>query len=272
MTSAPSSPADLIAQLGSTWASLTELCTGLDAGEWRRPTACPGWTVHDVIAHVMGTEALLLGRPAPQVDAGEPAHVHNDIGRLNEAWVVGWRERSDAELLDELRDVTAERLAALRAMDDDDFSKPSWTPVGQATYGRFMQIRIFDCWVHEQDIRAATGRPGHESGPAAEQSIDEIERSLGFVVGKKVGAPDGSRLTVELTGPVQRSIHVAVDGRAKVVDSVDRPADAVLTTDSTTLAALACGRIDPGTAAGRVTLGGDAELAARLLGALAFTI
>ncbi|MGL1190119.1 maleylpyruvate isomerase N-terminal domain-containing protein, partial [Vibrio parahaemolyticus] len=62
--------------------------------------------------------------------------MHNDIGRLNEAWVVGWRERSDAELLDELRDVTAERLAALRAMDDDDFSKPSWTPVGQATYGR----------------------------------------------------------------------------------------------------------------------------------------
>lgn len=266
------SAADLTAQLQATWASLSELCAGLDAGEWLRPTGCPGWTVHDVVAHVMGTEALLLGRPAPQVDLGEPAHVHNDVARLNEAWVVGWRGRSDAELLDELRTVTAERLAALRAMDDDDFAKPSWTPVGQATYGRFMQIRIFDCWVHEQDIRAATGRPGGASGPAAEQSIDEIERSLGFVVGKRVGAPDGTRLTIELTGPVVRSIHVAVDGRAKVVDRLDRPADAVFTTDSTTFAALACGRIDPAAAAGRVTLAGDAELGARLRGGLAFTI
>ena len=34
------------------------------------------------------------------------------------------------------------------------------TPVGPGTYGLFMEIRVFDCWVHEQDVRRAVGRPG----------------------------------------------------------------------------------------------------------------
>ena len=43
-----------------------------------------------------------------------------------------------------------------------------FTPAGQDTYGRFMRIRVFDQWMHEQDIRDAVGRPGGEDGPAAE--------------------------------------------------------------------------------------------------------
>ena len=110
-------------------------------------------------------------------------------------------------------------------MGEDDFSAPSWTPIGQADYRRFMQIRVFDCWVHEQDVRDAVGRPGHEDGPVAEQAVDEIVRALGYIVGKKAGAPEGSSVTIELTGPVARSIHVAVDGRAAVVDRLPGAAD-----------------------------------------------
>ena len=41
---------------------------------------------------------------------------------------------------------------------------------------------------------------------------------MGFVVGKLGKAPDGSRVAIELTGPLARTIRVAVDGRAQVVD------------------------------------------------------
>jgi hypothetical protein len=41
--------------------------------------------------------------------------------------------------------------------------------------------------------------------------------SMGFVMAKKGGAPDGSRIELTLTGPVSRTIRVAVDGRAAVV-------------------------------------------------------
>ena len=41
-------------------------------------------------------------------------------------------------------------------------------------YREFMRVRVMDSWVHEQDIRVATGRPGHDSGPAAQLSIDRL--------------------------------------------------------------------------------------------------
>lgn len=31
---------------------LLDLLAGLDASAWRQPTVCPGWCVHDVVAHV----------------------------------------------------------------------------------------------------------------------------------------------------------------------------------------------------------------------------
>jgi uncharacterized protein (TIGR03083 family) len=135
-----------------------------------------------------------------------------------------------------------------------------------------MQIRVFDCWVHEQDVRAAVGRPGHEDGPAAEQAVDEIARALGYVVGKKAGAPDGSSVTFQLTGPVRRMLHVVVDGRARVVDRLDAPATATVTLDSTVFARLACGRMEPAAMSAQVQLGGDRDLGQRIVNNLAFTI
>ena len=41
---------------------------------------------------------------------------------------------------------------------------------------------------------------------------------MGFVVGKLGSAPDGSRVAIELTGPLARTIRVDVDGAAQVVD------------------------------------------------------
>jgi uncharacterized protein (TIGR03083 family) len=36
-------------------AGLAELLSGLTAAEWARPSVCPGWTVHDVAAHVISS-------------------------------------------------------------------------------------------------------------------------------------------------------------------------------------------------------------------------
>ena len=45
--------------------------------------------------------------------------------------------------------------------------------------------------------------------------------ALGFVVGKRAGAPAGSRVRFELTGPMSRRIDVEVGDRAQVVDAMD---------------------------------------------------
>ena len=131
-------------------------------------------------------------------------------------------------MLGRFRDVTAARREALTAMSDDDWNAVTATPAGPDSYGRFMRVRIFDCWMHEQDIREALSRPSSDADletPTARLALDEMAASMGFVVGKLGKAPDGSRVAIELTGPLARTIRVAVDGRAKLVDGFDVRAD-----------------------------------------------
>jgi uncharacterized protein (TIGR03083 family) len=214
---------------------------------------------------------MLAGEPTPPGETAEfPAHVRNDIGRANEQWVTELRRSDPTDLLEAFHRITARRLEALRALTEAQWDEPSWTPVGQANYRRFMQIRVFDSWVHEQDIRTAVGQAGHGDGPAAEQAIDEIERALGYVIGKRAGAPDASSVTIDLTGPVTRSIHVAVDGRAAVVATLPEPADVTLRLSSVAFAALACGRVDPAEVA--IAIDGDQAFGQRIATNLAFTI
>jgi len=39
-------------------AEFTALLWNLDPGGWQRPTVCPGWRVHDVVAHVVHSDRL----------------------------------------------------------------------------------------------------------------------------------------------------------------------------------------------------------------------
>lgn len=271
---ADSSAQGLIGQLADTWGSLATVVRHLDAAQWSLPTECPGWTVADQVAHVVGTEMLLAGRPEPGPWTGDqPEHVHNDIGLLNERWAAHYRAQGTERLVADLDDIIARRLSQLRAMDDAAFDAPSWTPVGQATYRRFMQIRVFDCWVHEQDVRDAIGQPGHESGPAAEQALDQWVGSLGVVVGKRAAAPQGAVVTFDVTGPVVRRVHVVIDGRAVVTNPPVGPATTTIHTPSDLLLRVACGRRPPAAAltSSTVMVDGDVDLGRRVLEHLAFT-
>jgi uncharacterized protein (TIGR03083 family) len=135
-----------------------------------------------------------------------------------------------------------------------------------------MQIRIFDCWMHEQDIRVAVGIPGNESGAAAEEALDEVVRALGYIIGKRGRAPDGSSVLIRLTGPVKRDLHVLVEGRARVVEQIEGAPTASLALSSSLFFRLAGGREDGQAAVGGIELGGDTALARQLATNLAYTI
>ncbi|MYI36473.1 MAG: hypothetical protein F4118_08575, partial [Acidimicrobiaceae bacterium] len=167
------------------------------------------------------------------------------------------------------------RRSDLAALSDDDIGRQSWTPVGVQSYGGFLAIRIFDMWVHVRDCTIPLGRATDDGGPAAEIAFDQVERSIGYIMGKRVGLPDGMSLRADITGPVQRQIAVAVDGRAKAVDpgSLESP-DVVLTADSLTFIMLACGRIDPQSRIddGSISWSGDAQWGEHAARSLRFTM
>ena len=260
-------------RLEEEWSTLAELLASLPAEAWGRP-ALPGWTVHDVVSHLVGGERMMAGAPLPDIPTGsnDGPHIRNDIARVNEAWVVALRDLSPSEMVDAFRAITGERLAKLRSMSEDDFEAPSWTPVGDATYGRYMEIRVFDFWMHEQDIRAAAGVPGHEAGPAAELSLQEVIRSLGYIVGKRAGFPDGTSVEIRLSGPMPRTLQVVVEGRARLVDELAGPPTASVELNSTLFCRLAGGRQDPVAALPQIELGGDQQLGRQLVTNLAYTI
>lgn len=264
---------EVVATLVGEWAALDRLLTGLAPEQWTLPTRLPGWRVTDVVAHLVGTEAMLAGEQTPAVDVDVKAlpHVRNDIGAVNEQWVQALHDEPPAALLRRFGEVTARRAAMLAAMTQEEFDAPSWTPAGEGTYGRFMQIRIYDCWLHEQDIRDAVRLPGNDDGPAADAALGEAARALSFVVGKRAGAPDGSVVLFDLTGPLRRRLTVAVDGRARLVPEPDAPPTVTLTIPVPAFVRLCGGRTTAGTYP-EVAVDGDTELARRVLDNLNFTI
>lgn len=255
-------------------ASLDELLADLDDADWSAPSPLPGWDVQANVAHIIGTESMMAGIDAPAVDLdlGSLPHVRNDIGRFNEAWIAALSGLAPPEMLDRFRQIVATRRRELQAMDQAAWDAESFTPAGQDTYGRFMRIRTFDCWMHEQDIRDAVGRTGHEAGRSVELVLDEMSGAMGFVVGKRAAAPSGATVTFELTGDAGRAIHVAVAERASVVDALPGPATATLRMPVGTFTRLAGGRIDPPSASADIQIEGDTELGQRVVDNLAYTI
>jgi uncharacterized protein (TIGR03083 family) len=261
----------VIGQLEATWDSIAGLCHDLSADQWALPTDCPGWTVKDHLSHVIGTESMLAGRPPPPpADAGL-AHVRNPIGEMNEAWVSARRPWPGERVLAEFEQLTAERLAALRAMSDAEFVAETPSPVGRVPYATFMDVRVLDCWVHEQDIRRAAGRPGHVEGAAAETALGRLTSSFGYVVGKLVTPPEGTLIAIELTGPMTRSLAVVMrDNRAVTADPTG-DASARIEIDTEAFVCLATGRwpADRVLSDGRAKLHGDEQVAATVMRNLA---
>ena len=266
---------DVLSGLFGTWDSLDALLSGLSEQQWQTPTPLPGWCVHNVVAHIVGTESVLQGLSAPDADfdASTLDHVRNDVGAANESWVRHLSTESGPQLLERFRSITADRRKRLTDMSVDDWNAPTPTPVGLESFGRFMRVRLFDCWMHEQDIRDGVGLPSSDAelrGPGARQSLDEIAATMGYVVGKLGKAPEGSRVAIELTGPMARTIRVAVDGRAQVVDDFGGlDPTSTIRLDGLQFTRLAGGRTDDAAA---VELGGDTEVGARIVKHVNFVI
>jgi uncharacterized protein (TIGR03083 family) len=264
------------AALSETWEALAAVCRDLSANEWGLPTECPGWDVKDQLSHLIGIERSLMGEAAPEWDGPLGAHVRNDFAAINERWVAVRRPRPGPEVRAEFVEVTRARLAQLGARAEDEWGVVGWSPVGDVPYATFMEVRVFDSWVHEQDARRALDRPGGSGNRASALSVDRVEGAMPFVVGKRAGCGEGTAVRFELSGPGAdgRAFTIAVvDGRAGPVGDDVAPTAAVMLS-SIDFVRLGCGRATAQQVAddGGVTLAGDASVGDAVLGAMNFMI
>ncbi len=250
---------------------LTHLLEELDPGEWSTETDLPGWDVHAVAAHTAHLEAVLAGHPEETVEFEQPDHVTSLMQAYTEQGVVARRDRTPDELINEIREsATTRRTSLLDHPPTDGQALPDLVLGGSGwSWRTLLRNRPLDVWMHEQDVRRATGRPGNLDSPAARHTADYLLESMPYVLAKRLGAPAGTSAVFRVDGSEPVTAVVNADGRGEQV--AEPPAEPTVTveTDRETFVLLAGGRRMPAPEALRVS--GDAELAAQLLDALAVT-
>jgi uncharacterized protein (TIGR03083 family) len=270
----PSVP-ELIDAWHSASTDLLALVASLTDEEWAAPTPCPGWTVADIVAHGIDIEQTVAGVPRPThvVDSASRSHVRSPIGEFTEIGVDMRRGRPREELLTEYREILTERR---RQLDGTPADAEVMGPLGRmTTLERLLRVRTFDVWVHEQDVRTATGRDGDWDTPGAVISFQQMTRAVPFAWGRNVQAPPGATVRVLVTGPeLTGEVWAVVGADGEGVPTEPSGAATVsLVAPWRDFMRLACGRIypaDPGLRS-RIDLSGDEALREALLTGLSIT-
>jgi uncharacterized protein (TIGR03083 family) len=197
--------ADLFPGLHETFVALLR---GLSEEDWAKPTACAGWAVRDVAAHLLDGDLrkLTFGRDnQPIGHADQPIESYQDLvaflNGLNADWVRVARRIGPRVLVD-LIAVTGPQVAEyVRGLDP--FARAH---ISVAWAGEEVSLVWFDVareyterWHHQQQIRDAVGAAPLYAREWLHPLLDTFIRALPHAY-REVEAADGSAVVVEVTG------------------------------------------------------------------------
>ncbi len=137
---------------------LAEMLADLREDDWRAATRCDGWTVQDVVAHLVGVNAFwrasvlagLAGTPTRMLARFDPA-------TTPALMVAPMRELRTTEVLDQFVASNDGFLAVLADLDDAGWAMPAESPAGHVPIRLIAFHALWDCWVHERDIALPLG-------------------------------------------------------------------------------------------------------------------
>jgi len=230
MTSVISGAVDEIPPLGhddatslaeAEYARLLAVVDTLSPQDWLRPTDCTGWTVRNMIGHLLGM-AMMQADPAElRRQIGIATGLAQESGelRLTELTALQVREHAElttTELRAALQDVVPRVLAARRALTPERRAAPydpqlPGEPVWSVGY-LVDVVLLRDPWMHRIDLCRAVGRdllvtPEHDG------------RIIANVVGDWA-ARHGRPFGIELTGPASGAFHAGHGGVGLRSDAV----------------------------------------------------
>ncbi len=201
---------------------LLALVDDLRADEWQRPTDCTGWTVRDMLGHLLGMLELQADPEERQRQiktAAELAHRSGQL-RLTEMTALQVREHADLStdgLRRALHEMAVRGLAARRALPAELRAAPYDPELpgeGMWTLGYLFDIiHTRDPWLHRVDICRATGRDllltaAHDGRIVANVVSDWAPRH-------------GRPFVLELTGPAGATYTAGTDGVHLRMDAIE---------------------------------------------------
>ena len=177
-------------------AELVALLTGLSDDDWGRPTACPGWSVHGVAAHLLGVELgnVSMRRDRWELGPGEGEDLDSWLNAFNKQWVEAARRISPA-LLVELINLAGLRFEEhLATLDLDAIGGPVPWATGSDPAPVWLDVarEYMERYVHQLQVRQATGHPPLRAAftspvlataaHALPWALDLVSRPVGTVV------------------------------------------------------------------------------------------
>jgi uncharacterized protein (TIGR03083 family) len=151
-------------------AALLDLLADLTPEEWAQPTVCPGWSVQDIAAHLLADDVGRLSRDrddhdnpdfAVGLDISTLPGLIAAIDRQNALWVEAMRRASPPVLIDLLRLTGEQTVRYFATLDLDALGGPvDWVGPEPAPVWLDLAREYTERWVHQQQIRDATDRPG----------------------------------------------------------------------------------------------------------------
>jgi uncharacterized protein (TIGR03083 family) len=191
-------------------AELTALLASLTDGEWAHATACPGWPVHAVAAHLLGVElgnvSVRRDRWKLSPDQGQDPDAW--LNSFNQQWVDAARRISPA-LLIELLNVAGLRFEEhLATLDLDAAGGPVRWATGPDPAPVWLDVarEYMERYVHQYQIRTATRRPplgAAFTGPVLTTAAHALPRAL-----DRVTRPPGTVVTFTAEGQGGGTWHV----------------------------------------------------------------
>jgi uncharacterized protein (TIGR03083 family) len=139
-----------LAALRRTAARLDDLLSDLAAHEWECP-ALRGLTVQGLVGHLLGVEQGFAGTVRGHVDGAEDDHI-----AATDATAAAQRDQSPERTLHEWRAAVAHTVEVVSNEHDADRSirfQRITLPLDL-----YLVVRAFEMWIHDEDIRRATGR------------------------------------------------------------------------------------------------------------------
>lgn len=184
----------------------------LDDAQWASPTRCEGWSVQDVVAHLVTTNqfwafSINAGRQ------GEPTRFLTDFDPVASpaALVDADRGQSSAQVLEHFLE-TNERVAdAVDGLDEDGWEMPAEAPPGHIPMRGVAMHALWDAWIHERDIVLPLGlTPVEEDDEIAESLRYAAVLSPAFAVA--YGSTQRGAVVVDVTDPDLRVVVEVAEG------------------------------------------------------------
>jgi uncharacterized protein (TIGR03083 family) len=132
----------------------------LDAAGWAAPTRCEGWSVQDVVAHLVTTNQF-WAYSITQGTAGEPSQllVGFDPVASPAEMVAAVRSRSPEDTYERFRAGNDALCELLGSVDGPQWDLPAEAPPGHVAIRSVVLHAHWDSWIHERDILVPAGAP-----------------------------------------------------------------------------------------------------------------